>query len=364
MHELYYWIALRMICGVGNVNYKNLINYFGDPEKIFNADKEELSKVEGISKKALDSLLNFKPGKQIESELDTIHSKGIKIITLNSPDYPENLKNIYDPPPFLYVKGEIKKQDKDAIAIVGSRHASEYGMNVTAGISGKLASYGITIVSGMARGIDSRAHQAALSSSGRTIAVLGSGVDVVYPPENKKLYSMISSQGAVISEYPMGTEPNAYNFPARNRIISGMAIGVLIAEASQNSGSLITARLALDQGRDVFAVPGSVYSLKSKGANNLLRCGARLVESADDIMEELNFKINPCKRTEENEGEKINERSPEAQKIYELILKDSVHIDEIISNSELSMGRLSSTLLELELNGLIKQLPGKRFCRC
>ncbi len=362
MHELYYWIALRLTCGIGNVNYKNLINHFGTPEKIFHADAAELRKVEGISARARESVLKFKHSHVIDMELDLITAEKIEIVTLNSPNYPENLKNIYDPPPFLYVKGKLNKQDCNAIAVVGSRRASEYGIKVTEEISRALALRDITIISGMARGIDSQAHEAALACGGRTIAVLGCGVDVVYPPENRKLYGAIVSNGAVISEYPMGTEPNSYNFPARNRIISGLSIGVLVAEASLKSGSLITARLALDQGRDVFAVPGNIFSLKSKGSNSLLKSGAQLVEGADDIIESMHFKVNAYKKAEEEENEKAGNLSMEAQTIYKLLQKESAQIDEIILKSRLSSSQVSSVLLELELNGFIKQLPGKRFC--
>ena len=363
MQDLYYWIALRLTIGIGNVNYKNLIKHFNSPEKIFNAPPNELSKVEGITTKAVASILRFKPNPEIDRELDLIVSKDINIITLSSPYYPENLKNIYDPPPFLYVKGEIKREDRNAIAVVGSRMASEYGIMATEEICRDLANRGICIVSGMARGIDSCAHYAALSRKGRTLAVLGSGIDVVYPSENRKLYDIIASCGAVVSEYPMGTEPHGYNFPARNRIISGLSLGVLVVEASPKSGSLITARLALDQGREVFAIPGNVYSFKSKGTHNLLRSGAKLVESAYDIIEDLQLKVDTY-QTEEEEDKKTKGLNPEAQKIYAFIQKEPVHIDELILKSEFSCGRISSILLELELKSLIKQLPGKRFYRC
>lgn len=364
MHELYYWIALRLICGIGNVNYKNLLDHFGSPEKIFEAEPEELRKVAGITTKAVESILKFRSFPDIDRELDLIDSKKINIITLNSPGYPENLKNIYDPPPFLYVKGQIKKEDNNAFAVVGSRNTSEYGVIATEEISRQLALRGITIVSGMARGIDSYAHQAALACRGRTIAVLGSGVDVIYPAENRKLYHAIAEHGAVISEYPMGTAPYSYNFPARNRIISGLSTGVLVAEASLKSGSLITARLALEQGRDVFAIPGNVFSYKCKGTNKLLRSGAKLVESADDIIEELQFKVDAYAQIAKKEVGKILDLNPETQIIYELIQEEPVQINDLIVKSELSFSRLSSILLDLELSNLIKQLPGKRFIKC
>ena len=364
MQDYYYWIALRFICGIGNVNYKNLINHFGDPEKIFHADHKDLGAVEGINKKAIDAILHFKPIPQIDRELDRAAAKGIRIIPFTSSEYPENLKNIYDPPPFLYVNGTFEKQDGNAIAVVGSRYASEYGMKATQRITCDLTSCGITIISGMARGIDSCAHREALAGGGRTIAVLGSGVDVVYPPENRELYKRITAQGAVISEYPMGTKPNSYNFPGRNRIISALSLGVLVAEASQKSGSLITARYALEQGREVFATPGNIYSYKSRGTNDLLKRGAKVVQTAEDILEELQFPVEKRNNMDYNCRKNREELGLEEQKLYELIEEESVHIDELMLKSGLSSGQLSSILLDLELKDLIQHLPGKRFVRC
>jgi len=360
VHELYYWVALRQVCGVGNVIYKILINHFNSPEKIFNAPVEELKNVEGISGRAVEAITGFKPTDEIDREIDEILSKEINIITLNSPDYPENLKNIYDPPPFLYVKGSFVEGDKNSVAVVGSRNASEYGIKVTQEISRNLASLGITIVSGMARGIDSAAHIAAIQGGGRTVAVLGSGVDVIYPPENRRLFERIAENGAVVSEYPLGTRPNSYNFPPRNRIISGFSLGVLVVEASPKSGSLITAKLALDQGRDVYAVPGNVYSYKAKGTHSLLKSGAKLVDNARDIVEELNITVKPIK---ENKNV-IQGLSSELLKIYDFFQDEPIHIDNIILKTGLSSGRVSALLLDLELSGILKQLPGKMFTKC
>jgi len=359
VHDLYYWVALRQVCGVGNVIYKILINHFKSPEKIFNAALEELKNVEGISARAVEAITGFKPTDEIDREIDEILLKEINIITLNSPDYPENLKNIYDPPPFLYVKGSFVEGDKNSVAVVGSRNASEYGIKVTQEISRNLASLGITIVSGMARGIDSAAHIAAIQGGGRTVAVLGSGVDVIYPPENRRLFERITENGAVVSEYPLGTRPNSYNFPPRNRIISGFSLGVLVVEASPKSGSLITAKLALDQGRDVYAVPGNVYSYKAKGTHSLLKSGAKLVDNANDIVEELNITVKPIKENKEV----IQELSPELLMIYDFCQDEPIHIDNIILKTGLSSGRVSALLLDLELSGILKQLPGKMFTK-
>jgi DNA processing protein len=359
VHDLYYWVALRQVCGVGNVIYKILINHFKSPEKIFNTSVEELKNVEGISVRAVEAITGFKPTNEIDREIDEILSKEINIITLNSPDYPENLKNIYDPPPFLYVKGSFVEGDNNSVAVVGSRNASEYGIKVTQEISRNLASLGVTIVSGMARGIDSAAHIAAIQGGGRTVAVLGSGVDVIYPPENRRLFEKITQNGAVVSEYPLGTRPNSYNFPPRNRIISGLSLGVLVVEASPKSGSLITAKLALDQGRDVYAVPGNVYSYKAKGTHSLLKSGAKLVDNANDIVEELNITVKPIKENKEV----IQELSPELLMIYDFCQDEPIHIDNIIFKTGLSSARVSALLLDLELSGILKQLPGKMFTK-
>ncbi len=359
MHDLYYWVALRQVCGVGNVIYKILINHFKSPEKIFNTSVEELKNVEGISVRAVEAITGFKPTDEIDREIDEILSKEINILTFNSPDYPENLKNIYDPPPFLYVKGSFIEGDKNSVAVVGSRNASEYGIKVTQELSRNLASLGVTIVSGMARGIDSAAHIAAIQGGGRTIAVLGSGIDVIYPPENRRLFESISENGAVVSEYHLGTRPNSYNFPPRNRIISGFSLGVLVVEASPKSGSLITAKLALDQGRDVYAVPGNVYSYKAKGTHSLLKSGAKLVDNANDIVEELNITVKPIKENKEV----IQELSPELLMIYDFCQDEPIHIDNIILKTGLSSGRVSALLLDLELSGILKQLPGKMFTK-
>ncbi len=362
--DLYYWIALRLTFGIGNVNYKNLISHFGTPEKIFSAGREELLQVEGISSRAVDSIVEFKPAPEIEKELEAIESKGIDIVTITSDIYPENLKNIYDPPPFLYVKGELAARNKSAVAVIGSRNASSYGLKAAERLSRELASLGITVVSGMARGIDSCAHKSALAGGGRTIAVLGSGIDMIYPAENAKLYKSISERGAVVSEYMIGTEPHSYNFPARNRIISGMSLGVLVVEASPKSGSLITARCALEQGREVFAVPGNVYSFNSKGSHLLLKSGAKLVEKASDILEELRLETSGSAKSASGALlEPLEELSKEGRKVYDILGDEPVHIDDIITKLGMSIGVLSSVLLDLELKGHIKQIPGNRYLK-
>ncbi|MCP4715769.1 MAG: DNA-protecting protein DprA, partial [Deltaproteobacteria bacterium] len=281
---------------------------------------------------------------------------GISIVTVASSEYPELLRQVYDPPPFLYVKGKLHHDDRNAVAIVGSRNASEYGLRVAESLSRDLVRCGLTVVSGLARGIDARAHAAALSGGGRTIAVLGCGVDVVYPPELKRLYAAIAEQGALVSEYAPGTRPLSYHFPARNRIISGMCRGVAVVEASPKSGSLITARLAAEQGREVFAVPGNVYSYKTRGTHMLLKSGAKLVDDVRDIVEELRLPVIVDAAVDMNLG-------ADEQSVFSSIDGDPVHVDEILERSGLAAGRLAAVLLELELNGLIKQMPGKRYVK-
>jgi DNA processing protein len=362
VHELYYWIALRLIAGIGNVTCKNLLERFGSPEQVFHAGADALAQVEGMGPQTVAAIRQFRHSDAIDREIERIEAAGVHVLTCAAPGYPENLKNIYDPPPLLYVKGSMEPQDKNAVAIVGSRSSSDYGRRVAQDVSRELAAAGITVVSGMASGIDSVAHAAALAAKGRTIAVLGCGVDIVYPLENKKLYARIAENGAVVSEYSLGTKPNAYNFPARNRIISGLALGVLVVEAGMKSGSLITARMALEQGRDVFAVPGSIYSFKTKGTHSLLRTGAKLVEGAFDILEELHIGA-PQETKDDPEADRISELDPALQNLYAMLQEAPVHIDDLIVRSHLPSGQLSSLLLELELSGFVQQLPGKRFAK-
>jgi len=283
-------------------------------------------------------------------------------------NYPENLLAVDDRPAFLYARGKLDKDDIN-LAIVGSRIASAYGKYTTERVSRELAQKGITIVSGMARGVDSAAHRGALAAHGRTIAVLGSGLDIIYPPENKSLFTQIAENGAVVSEFPLGTPPLANNFPARNRIISGMSYGVLVVEAGEKSGSLITARLALEQGREVFAVPGSIDAATSRGANKLIKEGAKLIENVDDILEEIIPQLEKTKpamaATErrvksETHRKEIDLTSLEKQ-IISFISNEKIHADEIIAESKLPPADVLSALFSLELKGLVVQHPGKHF---
>jgi DNA processing protein len=366
--KLKYWIALKSIPGVGNITFPALVDKFVSLPSIFNTSASQLATTPGISKKIATAIASFKDWDKIKLELDRTIKAGIKIITYSDELYPAKLLNIYDRPAFLYVKGNLTK-DEINIAMVGSRQASTYGKYTTERISRELAIKGITIVSGLARGIDAAAHRGALTASGITIAVMGSGLDVIYPPENKKLYAEIVQSGAVISEYPLGTPPLASNFPARNRIISGMSYGVVVVEAGEKSGSLITARLALEQGREVFAVPGSIDSSSARGTNKLIKQGAKLIENIDDILEDIlpqiektaPFKAPSLERSVAIKSPITAKLSEIEQIIIDLISTNNLHIDEIIVATALSPAVVLSSLMSLELKGIIKQHPGKFF---
>ncbi len=363
---LYPWLALNQIAGLGKIGYARLIEKYGSPEKVFQADPEELSSIEGVRKNTALAICKFKRAEKIDRELDELERQKVEVLTSKDPWYPLLLAKIHDPPPYLYYKGTLSIQDRRSLAVVGSRQASPYGIKVTERLTWVLAQKTLTIVSGMARGIDAAAHQGALMGQGRTIAVLGSGLDVVYPQENKKLFERIIESGLVYSEFPLGTLPERQNFPIRNRIISGLSLGVVIVEATQRSGSLITARLALDQGREVFAVPGSVESFKSSGTHSLIKQGAKLVEHAQDILEELHWEETSQQSASGLIGrieEKAPSLSPREKQIWDLLSDGSQHVDQIVRQTGIGISPLLSLLLEMELKGLIKQQPGKYFIR-
>jgi DNA processing protein len=357
------WFALKSVPGVGNHLYKKLMNHFGSPKNVFQASVEDLLHLEGMTRKTTAAIKHFKCPQSVENDLSLTLEKGYQVVTMNHPEYPPLLHEIPDPPPFLYVYGKINPLAPH-IAVVGSRNATNYGIAATKRLCDDLASLGITIVSGMARGIDTAAHIGAVRGKGKTIAVLGSGFGRIYPAENRELFHNISKNGAVITEFSMFTEPESYNFPVRNRIISGMSLGTVVVEATKKSGSLITARLAGEQNREVFAIPGSIHSFKSIGTHTLIKQGAKLVEHAQDILEEF-----PFLRVE------TDQRKPDApmQSTIQPWMSDSekcimkaldeypLHIDEIVRKTKIEPGKLSGLLLNLELQGAICQSPGKFF---
>jgi len=360
--EWFYWVALSLISGVGSTLFKRLLDRFKTPEAVFRAPKKELLKIEGIGEKVAEEISRGPMKGVVERELQLLKETGGMILTLNDEAYPKRLKAIYDPPPILYVRGELKGEDELAISIVGSRKTSPYGRWITEKISQDLARHGVTIVSGMARGIDSVAHWGAISGGGRTIAVLGCGIDVIYPPENRNLFRQIMDHGAILSEFPIGSPPEGGHFPKRNRIISGLAMGVVVVQAGEDSGSLITAGYALEQGREVFAVPGNVGAEGSRGTHQLIKEGAKLVESSEDILEDILPQWKGGEITQRVEAPVQN--LPEEERVlYGLLSETPLHIDVIIRESRLEPGRVSSILLDLELKGLISQWPGKCFSK-
>lgn len=364
MDNILPWFALKNVPGIGNHLFKKLIDRFKSPEAVFRASCEDLSSIEGISDRLASAVKKYKAPEDLKNEIDDVIKKGYKIVTMADHDYPRLLLEIPDPPPFLYVSGNLDSSSKN-IAVVGSRNATGYGISITKRLCSDIVSHNITVVSGMARGIDTAAHEGALIGKGKTIAVLGSGLARIYPAQNIKLFQMISENGAVVSELPLTAEPDAFNFPARNRIISGISLGTVVVEATKRSGSLITARLAAEQNREVFAVPGSIQSFKSTGAHTLIKQGAKLVENAKDIIDELsNILTSNNNITIQKEKEFAYKNiclNPEESRVLKALEPYPVHIDKLARKIKMEPGKLSSVLLKLELQDMIKQAPGKLF---
>ena len=353
-------VSLNLIPQIGSARLNRLLEYFGEPQAVFKADQQSLASA--VGERLGQSIVGF-DAKDLDNDLALAKKSGVKIITLFDQDYPQALKEIPAAPIVLYCLGEITALDNLAIGIVGSRRASFYGLNNAEIFAAQLARQGITIVSGMARGVDTYAHRGALKVKGRTIAVMGSGFNHIYPAENADLCRQISTCGAVISEFPMETKPLPVNFPRRNRLISGLSLGVLITEAARNSGALITADFALEQGREVFALPGRIDSAGSMGTNALLKQGAKIVTCCDDILEELNLaaqsfkKIEPPVKMPEITCEK------EEGRLYEYITRQPVAIDDLVQKSSLSSSQVLNLILKLKFKKLIKILPGKQYMR-
>ncbi len=355
------WIGLSSIPGVGRITFRKLVGIFGSPERVLTASRDELVTLGGVSEKVAHEIAAFPWEQPAMRELAQARRLNVSIVTADDPEYPSALKNAADAPLLLYIQGTVRPGDTAAVAIVGTRTPTHYGITVTREMAGSLAAAGMTVVSGMARGIDTQAHTGALDAGGRTIAVLGSGVDVPYPPENRKLMERIASSGAVISENPFGTRPEGGYFPARNRIISGLSRGTVIIEAAEDSGSLITADSTLKQGRRLFAVPGNISSPVSRGTNSLIKQGALLVESAADVLRALGTETVPV--AAQSAGQGVPPLNDEEAKVFAFLSAEPKHIDDLMSQSGHSPGSLSGLLTGLELKGLVKQLPGKYFMR-
>jgi DNA processing protein len=359
MSDLQHWLALNLLPDIGPVLSRRLLSAYGTPADIFNATFQELKSVEGVGESRAGKIANFKDWDTVNREIDLADRNDIQIIPLNSPLYPAILKEISGSPPVIYIKGELTDADKYAVAMVGSRASTPYGRHMAEKIANSLASCGLTVVSGMARGIDTASHRGALESGGRTIAVLGSGLDVPYPASNGALMNSIEKSGAVISEFPLGTLPLRENFPRRNRIISALSIGVLVVEATLDSGSLITVSYALEQGKDIFAVPGNINSRTSKGTNELIKNGAKLVESAEDIIYELGPQLKGI--IKQNREKPLPEMTDDEKLIVGNLSPEPKHIDAIVREMRIPPPRALSILLSLELKGVVGQTEGKSF---
>lgn len=357
--EHYYWFGLRSVPLVGNITFRRLVERFGSPQRVLEASADELA-AKGVSPAVAGSISSYDYREAAERECLAVAASGARVVDCHSPDYPRLLRETADFPPYLYVKGALGGCDP-AVAIVGSRRATPYGLQATSRLSAELVGHGVLVVSGMARGIDTAAHRGALQAGGNTVGVLGCGIDVIYPLENRRLFAEMAERGGLVSEFPMGTQPVAANFPRRNRIISGLSRGVLVVEAAEKSGSLITAQFALEQGREVFAIPGAITSGASRGTNRLIKQGAVLVETVNDILAEL--PPSGARDTEAPAAARSahQQLEPGETAVCDLLAGGPLQIDEITARVVLTVQELSAMLLRLELRGIVMQLPGKIF---
>ncbi len=360
-------LALSFVPGVGNQRMRALLDHFNEPADAFKASFAELKSIPSIDSRTAAEITKYRPDNNgIDTILRRLDRLGGRIISIKDPEYPESLKQIYDPPALLYTLGNMEQSDHDSIAIVGTRNPTEYGKKVTGEICTGLVQSGFTIVSGLARGIDTVAHTTTLQSGGRTIAVIGCGIDIIYPQDNIRISKQIQQTGAILSEYHIGTKPDAGNFPKRNRIISGMTLGTVIIESSPTGGAMITASYALDQNREIFAVPGPINEERSSGTNKLIQQGrAKLVQSSEDIIEEVVLKLKYITPTTSvvQKPQPPPDLTMFEEKIYGVISQHPGHIDEIAQKAGLSTSDTLVHLLSLEFKGVVKQLAGKMFAR-
>ncbi len=358
-------VALNLIEGVGPIRVRQLLEHFGDAPNILSASHQELFRVRGIGEDTAAAIVR-RDQAQLSAELKRVEDFGCRIVIQSDPEYPELLKQIYDPPVVLYVKGELQPKDKNSIAMVGSRMTTHYGIEVARKLAYQLAYLGVTVVSGGARGIDSAAHQGALSGKGRTIAILGTGINLVTPPENVKLFEQITANGAIVTQFPFNRPGDKQSFPIRNRIVAGMTLGTVVVEANLTSGALITANFATEYGRQVFAVPGRIDSPRSKGCHDLIKKGAKLCEDAEDILSEFEYLFPATNRPPSAAVTGVLpalELSENEQRVYDTLDHEECNVDDVIRRSALPASAVSVALLSLEMKRLIKQLPGKLFVK-
>ena len=345
-----------MVKGIGAVRFRQILDFFGSAETGWDSPPSALISA-GLPQRVADNFTMVRNQVDLEKVMERITSYGIKVMTWEDSDYPRRLKEIDQSPPVLYIKGAINVEDDWAVAVVGTRRVTPYGRQVANEIATYLAQNGVTVVSGLARGVDAISHQAALRAGGRTIAVLGSGVDVIYPPEHRKLAADIVAQGALVSDYPVGTSPDGVNFPPRNRIISGLSLATVVVEAGEKSGALITAEFAVEQGREVFAVPGSILAPQSEGTNQLIEQGARPLLKMSEILESLKLERIP----EKQQARKLNPMNPIEQNLLQHLSSEPMHIDQICALTGLPIHDVSATLTLMELKGYLSQVGGMNY---
>lgn len=360
------FIALNMIEHVGPVRVRQLLAHFGDAPAILSAPKRELTRVQGIGVETAESIANWETTVDLSGELQRVREYGCKVLVQSDENYPALLREIYDPPIVLYVMGDLTQKDKNSVAMVGSRMTTPYGTETARKLAYQLAYIGVTVVSGGARGIDTAAHQGALQAKGRTVAVVGTGINIIFPAENAELFERVASSGAVVTQFPFNRKADKQTFPIRNRIVAGMTLGTVVVEANLTSGALITAGMAVDCGRQVFAVPGRIDSPRSKGCHELIKKGAKLCEGAEDILSEFEYLFPASNRAAApNETGVLPALtlSDNEQKVYDLLDESERGIDELIRQCGLSASVVSVTLLGLEMKRLARQLPGKMFVK-
>jgi DNA processing protein len=360
LSEKKYWLGFSLIAGIGPKRLFDLYRSFGSLQTAWYATASDLCQT-GLSQRAVERLIEQRASIDPDAELEKVETAGAWLLTLDDERYPALLRELDAPPALLYVRGRLVPQDAKALSVVGTRKATKYGRDATYHLAGTLAKQGITIISGLALGVDTLAHRAALDNNGRTIAVMGCGVDVVYPHENADLIQRIARQGALISEFPLGTQPIPANFPRRNRIISGLALGVLVTEAPKRSGSLITASLAAEQGREVFAVPANIYNQTGRGTNRLIQDGAKLVMDVHDILEEFEIAADTVQTRQVTE--KVVPANATEEQLLEHLAADPIHIDDLARLCDLPVAEITSALTILELKGLAQMVGHMQYSR-